>query len=94
MNYVNNKSNVWCRIGEESVVMSVAASAYFGLNETATFILTCLEQPRSFDSLLLDFVSEFDIDSETASQDLRMILNMLHSNGIISCGEALQDGAS
>ena len=53
------------------------------LNEVAVVIWNALQTPTTFDSLLEAIRVEFDVDVDTAAEDLRAFLDQLRSVGAL-----------
>lgn len=54
------------------------------LNETALFIINALkEKDMSFDELLVAMMDEYDVDMQTASEDLSAFIEMAKKSGVI-----------
>ena len=75
-------------IGNEHMVMPTGENiAKFGgavvLSDTAAFIFEQLKQPTSREDLLTLLLSEFDVDAETAAQDLDELLTKFKEMGFL-----------
>ena len=75
-------------IGDEHMVMPTGENiAKFGgavvLSDTAAFIFEQLKQPTSREDLLTLLLSEFDVDAETAAQDLDELLTKFKEMGFL-----------
>lgn len=75
-------------IGDEHMVMPTGENiARFGgavvLSDTAAFIFEQLKQPISREDLLTLLLSEFDVDAETAAQDLDELIKQFEEMGIL-----------
>ena len=75
-------------IGAEHMVMPTGENiAKFGgavvLSDTAAFIFEQLKQPTSREDLLTLLLSEFDVDAETAAQDLDELLTKFKEMGFL-----------
>ena len=54
------------------------------LNDTALFIINALkEKDMSFDELLVAMMDEYDVDMQTASEDLSAFIEMAKKSGVI-----------
>ena len=75
-------------IGDEHMVMPTGENiARFGgavvLSDTAAFIFEQLKQPISREDLLALVLFEFDVDAETAAQDLDELIKQFEEMGIL-----------
>lgn len=64
-------------------VGNVDFDGMISLNETGVFIWKKLENNVSFDSLLKDFLSEYDVDESTAKADLNAFISKMKAEGLI-----------
>ena len=54
------------------------------LNDTALFIINALKEiDMSFDELLVAMMDEYDVDMQTASEDLSAFIEMAKKSGVI-----------
>ena len=54
------------------------------LNDTALFIINALkDKDMSFDELLASMMDEYDVDAQTASEDLSMFIESAKKSGVI-----------
>ena len=63
---------------------SVSFKAMITLNETGAFLWRQLEAEKTEQELLTVLLEEYDIDSETAKQDVEKFVEKLKSAGIIN----------
>ena len=76
-------------VGDEHMVMPTGANvARFGgavvLTDVAAFIFEQLKQPIAKEDLLKLVVAEFDVDAETASQDLDELVGQFQEMGLMA----------
>ncbi len=75
------------KIGEETVLIDHKNGEYFGLNEVGTLIWESIQiSPKSFDELKTMILQEYDVDENSASSDLKEVLEDLLSNSLIEKG--------
>ena len=53
------------------------------MNETGSFLFKLLQTQQTEQSLLEAVLEEFDIDSESASADIKEFINMLRKSGVL-----------
>jgi Coenzyme PQQ synthesis protein D (PqqD) len=70
-------------LDQETVLMSVDAGAYYGLEGTARSIWESLEQPLTFAELVARMVQEYEVPLETCSADLQPFLANLEREGLL-----------
>ena len=54
------------------------------VNEIAAFIWNLLQEERTFDALMDAILTEYEIDEQTARNDLQEFLDILQKKGIIA----------
>lgn len=64
-------------IEEETVVLSMRASAYFGFNRVGTEIWTMLTQPRCVGEIFDLLSQSHDVDADTMTRDVTAFLDAL-----------------
>ena len=75
-------------IGNELVIVPLVGAVaqmdkVFSLNELGVFIYKILNTPRSEDEMTNLILDEFDVDKETALQDLKQFLRKAVENTIV-----------
>ena len=73
---------------EESVMMSVAAGKYYGLNAVAARIWELLEQPMTMAQLCAQICKEFDVDVQTCEAAVLKFADESIENGIVRASPA------
>ena len=72
------------KIGEETVLLDHANGEYFGLNEIGTIIWESLKNsPKDFNELKEVILSEYEVDENSVSDDLKEVLDDLLKNGLL-----------
>ena len=79
---------VSCQLGEESAVLNLKNSVYYGMNPVAARVWKLLQQPRSVGELCDALVDEFDVEPERCAQDLLSLLNKMRDEGLIDIRNA------
>lgn len=75
-------------VGEELLMMSPAAGKYFNLNEVGTRIWELLAQPTTVEALVAALTSEYDVDTDTAREQVLEFLAALRERGLLAEGAA------
>ena len=75
-------------IADENIVISVGEkvvehNGMISLNDISAKIWEYLQQDRTFDELLAYILSLYDIDEETARNDLMKLIVQMESNGVL-----------
>ena len=68
---------------EESVMMSIEAGRYYGLNAVASRIWELLESPKTVAQLCEILCEEFEVDAQTCEAELLEFAQDLIDNGIV-----------
>lgn len=77
-----------CKVGDSSVVMATGSSMHLQglttLNETGEFIWSQLESDTDEDTVVRKMCDAFDVDEQTAREDVRTFLQMLQNAGFLA----------
>jgi hypothetical protein len=79
---------VSCPLGEESAILNLKNSMYYGMNPVGTRIWTLLKEPRSVEQLRDALLNEYDVDAALCEQDLLDLLGKMKSEGLIEVRSA------
>ena len=71
-------------IGDETAMMSLEKSMYYGLDDIGSRIWALIEQPRSVGDLCDTLMAEFEVDRETCQQHVLEFLEELKDEGIVT----------
>jgi hypothetical protein len=80
-----------CRLGDETVVLSLNAGVYYGLNPVAARVWELVRQPRTVDEILGILLEEYDVDVEGCRRDLLALLHEFVGHDLI---KVENDGSS
>ena len=70
-------------LDQETVLMSIAAGAYYGLGGVARRIWELLAVPCSHQDLVAQLVAEFEVSPERCAQDVEGFLEALQREGLL-----------
>ena len=70
-------------LDQETVIMSIAAGAYYGLGGVARRIWELLAVPCSHQDLVAKLVAEFEVSPERCAQDIEGFLEALQREGLL-----------
>jgi hypothetical protein len=79
---------VSCPLGEESAILNLKNSMYYGMNPVGTRIWTLLKEPRSVQQLRDALLNEYDVDATLCERDLLDLLGKMKSEGLIEVRSA------
>lgn len=71
------------QLDEETVLMSIDAGAYYGLEGPAQTIWEILESPMTFSALVDRLVERYRVSPETCAADVEKFLTKMESEGLL-----------
>jgi hypothetical protein len=78
---------VSCPLGEESAILNLKNSVYYGMNPVGTRVWELLKKPKSIGELRDVLLDEYEVDLERCSQDLLTLLHKMRDEGLIEVRE-------
>lgn len=85
---VASPHQVSCTLGDESAILNVSTTIYYGLNSIGTCIWRLLQVPKSIAELLNALVEEYDVDAGRCESDLLDLLEKMQAEGLIEVRSA------
>ncbi|MGB8541369.1 MAG: PqqD family peptide modification chaperone [Candidatus Acidiferrales bacterium] len=80
---VASAEQVSCPLGDESAILNLKNSKYYGMNPIGTRIWVLLKEPRSVLQLRDTLLSEYEVDEKSCERDLLALLEEMKSEGLI-----------
>lgn len=74
---------VSCPLGEESAILNLKNSVYYGLDPVGAHVWKLLREPRSIGELRDALVDEYDVEPPRCEQDLLELLEKMRGEGLI-----------
>jgi Coenzyme PQQ synthesis protein D (PqqD) len=74
---------VSCPLGEESAILNLKNSVYYGVNAVGARVWKLLQHPRSVQELRDALVDEYEVDAKRCERDLITLLEKMRSEGLI-----------
>ncbi len=71
-------------LDDEGVVLHLGTLRYFTVNDTGRTILSALETPCSFESLVAAVTNDFEVTQEEAERTTRAFLAQCEAAGLVS----------
>jgi hypothetical protein len=71
------------QLDEETVLMSIDAGAYYGLEGPARSIWEILETPTTFSALVESLVEKYRVSPETCAADVEKFLEEMEREGLL-----------
>jgi hypothetical protein len=79
---------VSCPLGEESAILNLKNSVYYGMNPIGTRVWNLLKEPRSVGELRDALLGEYEVDAKLCERDLLDLLEKMKSEGLIEVRSA------
>lgn len=80
---VATPEQVSCGLGDESAILNLKNSVYYGMDPVGTFVWNWLREPRSVEELRDKILGEYEVDPERCEKDLLVLLEKMHAEGLI-----------
>lgn len=77
------KQQVSCPLGEESAILNLKNSVYYGLDPVGAHVWKLLREPKSVGELRDALLDEYDVEAGRCEQDLLALLEKMRSEGLI-----------
>jgi hypothetical protein len=74
---------VSCPLGEESAILNLKNSVYYGMNPVGARVWDLLKQPTSVTELRNVLLEEYEVDEVRCGDDLLALLETMRSEGLI-----------
>ena len=81
--FIQNKTIVQSKIGEEVVMLDMESGFYFGLNSVASVIWGLLAYEIGFEKLIDQLMAKFDVERSICEADTQELLDQLLEKNII-----------
>jgi hypothetical protein len=82
---------VSCPLGEESAILNLKNTVYYGLNPVGARVWNLLQQARTVGELRDTLLDEYDVDARRCETDLLQLLGKMWSEGLIQVKSAARD---
>lgn len=79
---------VSCALGDESAILNMKNSVYYGMNAVGTRIWNMLGEPRSIVQLRDALVDEYEVEPARCEEDLLHLLEKMRTEGLIEVRSA------
>ncbi len=77
----------WEAVDDEAVVLNMKNSHYYSLNEVGKFIWEKIDGNATLSDILDQIMETYEVDTESARQDLSDIIDELLKEGLLSIKE-------
>jgi hypothetical protein len=80
---VASTDQVSCPLGEESAILNLKNSVYYGLDPVGARVWTLLKEAKSVSALRDTLLDEYDVEAERCERDLLELLEKMRGEGLI-----------
>ncbi len=80
---VATTEQVSCPVGDESVILGLKNSVYYGVNPVGASVWKLLQHQRSVAELCDAVLEEYDVEMERCERDLLDLLEKMRAEGLI-----------
>ena len=74
---------VSCPLGDESAILNLKNTVYYGLNPVGARVWSLLQQPRRISELRDALLEEYEVDADSCERDLLELLQKMRTEGLI-----------
>jgi Coenzyme PQQ synthesis protein D (PqqD) len=85
---VSSPEQVSCPLGDESAILNLKNTVYYGLNSVGARVWELLQQPKSVGEIRDALLEEFEVEAERCERDLLALLEKMRSEGLIEVQSA------
>lgn len=72
-----------CALGDESAILNLKNTVYYGLDPVGTRIWNLIQQPVSIRELRSRLMDEYEVDADQCEGDLLSLLETMRNEGLI-----------
>jgi len=80
---VATSEQVSCPLGEESVILNLKNSVYYGMNPVGARVWNLIQQQRSVAELRDAVMDEYEVEAERCEREILELLEKMRSEGLI-----------
>jgi hypothetical protein len=85
---IATSEQVSCPLGEESAILNLKNTVYYGLNPVGARVWNLLQQARSVGELRNALLDEYDVEAGRCESDLLELLGKMRAEGLIQVRDA------
>lgn len=82
-----SSQQVSCPLGDESAILNLKNSVYYGMNPVGATVWNLLKQPKTIAEIRDTIMEEYEVDGARCEQDLLALLEEMRSEGLIEVRE-------
>jgi Coenzyme PQQ synthesis protein D (PqqD) len=80
---VASRDQVSCPLGEESAILNLKNSVYYGLDSVGARVWNLLREPKRVAAVRDTLLDEYDVEEKRCEQDLLELLEKMRGEGLI-----------
>lgn len=80
---VATAEQVSCPLGDESAILNLKNSVYYGMNPVGARVWNLLQQPRSVSELRDTILDEYEVAAERCEHELLELLEKMRTEGLV-----------
>ena len=80
-----SKTQISAQMDGDTVVLNTASGRYFSLEGVGSTIWQALQQGHTTEELIRLVADRYDVDADTAAQDVDALLGKLEEAGLVTC---------
>lgn len=88
---IASPEQVSCALGDESVILNLKNSVYYGMNPVGASLWRLVQQQRSVAELRDAVMEEYEVEAERCERDVLAVLENMRSEGLI---QVIEQGLS
>lgn len=85
---VATAEQVSCPLGEESAILNLKNSVYYGMNPVGARVWNLVQQPKSVSQLRDALLAEYEVEAARCERDLLDLLEQMRVEGLIEVSQA------
>lgn len=82
--FIDKEVVCWSKLENETLLLNLVTGFYYTLDEIGGVIWEMLVDQKNPEEIAAKIVDEYDVTAEAAVQDLKELLNMLQSEGVLT----------
>jgi Coenzyme PQQ synthesis protein D (PqqD) len=79
---------VSCALGEESAILNMRNTVYYGLNPVGSRVWNLVQQAKSIGEIRDALLEEYDVEAQQCERDLLVLLEKMRDEGLIEVKNA------
>ncbi len=72
-----------CPLGDESAILNLKNTVYYGLNPVGARVWSLLQRPRRISEVRDALLEEYEVDADSCERDLLELLRKMRTEGLI-----------